>query len=90
MRATNRHERAKLWLSSPQQGSVSDGYQLASQYPLASGLIVRAAKSARSRAKHRAMEPKDIAAGVRSVIDERLGPPKAARMECESMGRIAA
>ncbi len=73
MRPTNRHQRAKLWISALQQGSPSDGEHLAGQYPLTSGLIVRAADAARSRAKDCPIEPKHIAAGVRSVLEDRLG-----------------
>ncbi len=66
-------QRARVWLAALGQGSQSDGELLAGQYPLAPALIVRAAAAARARAESRKLEPADIHAGVRAVLDDRLG-----------------
>jgi vesicle-fusing ATPase len=66
-------QRASLWHSSLGQGTTDDAKLLAEQYPLAPALIVRASEAAKARANGRALEPDDIYAGIRSVLDDRLG-----------------
>ncbi len=73
MTAPTSAQRATVWLAALGQGSQSDGELLAGQYPLAPALIVRAGAAARARAAHRKLEPADIYAGVRAVLDDRLG-----------------
>ncbi len=66
-------QRAQLWHESLGQGTAEDGERLAGQYPLAPGLIVRACEAAKARAAGRELEAKDVYAGIRAVLDERLG-----------------
>ena len=66
-------QRASLWLSALGQGTQDDAEYLATQYPLAPALIHHAAKAAKARANGRKMDPEDIYAGVRAVLDDKLG-----------------
>jgi hypothetical protein len=66
-------QRVQLWHRELGQGSVEDAEFLATQYPFAPALIHHAAKAAKARAAGRAIEPDDIYAGVRAVLDDRLG-----------------
>ncbi|MBA3391293.1 MAG: ATP-binding protein [Deltaproteobacteria bacterium] len=66
-------QRAKLWQASLGQGTAEDAELLATQYPLAPALIVRASEAAKARAQGRKLEPEDIYAGIRAVLDDRLG-----------------
>ena len=66
-------QRAKLWLDCLGEGTQDDAEFLATQYPLAPALIHAAAEAAKTRAAGRKMEPEDIYAGVRAVLDDRLG-----------------
>jgi SpoVK/Ycf46/Vps4 family AAA+-type ATPase len=66
-------QRAKLWRDSLGSGTEEDAQFLATQYPLAPALIVRAAEAAKTRANGRKLEPEDIYAGVRAVLDDKLG-----------------
>lgn len=66
-------QRAKLWVDCLGQGTQQDAEFLATQYPLAPALIHAAAEAAEVRAAGRKIEPQDIYAGVRAVLDDRLG-----------------
>ncbi len=66
-------QRAALWLNELGQGTLEDGEHLATMYPLAPALIHHAAKAAKAHASGRVLEPEDICAGVRAVLDDRLG-----------------
>ena len=63
--------RAKHWHRALGTGD-GDAQYLAGQYPIAPALVERAAEAARARAAERDLEPRDIEAGVRSVLDDRL------------------
>ncbi len=65
--------RAALWQRLLGQGTDDDAEYLATQYPLAPALIHHAAKAAKARANGRKLEPEDIYAGVRAVLDDKLG-----------------
>jgi len=66
-------QRAKLWHESLGQGTAEDAERLAGQYPLAPGLIVRASEATKARCAGRGMEAADVYAGIKTVLDERLG-----------------
>jgi len=66
-------QRATLWHQALGQGTAEDAELLATRYPLAPALIVRAAEAAKARAHGRTLEPEDIYAGIRAVLDDRLG-----------------
>ena len=66
-------QRAALWSSALGQGTPEDGEHLAGLYPLAPALIVGAAAAAHAKAGGRALGPEDIYAGVRAVLDDKLG-----------------
>ncbi len=66
-------QRAALWLRELGQGSASDAELLATRYPLAPALIHHAAVAAKARAGAQALTPDDIYAGIRAVLDDRLG-----------------
>ncbi|MBL0213348.1 MAG: ATP-binding protein [Myxococcales bacterium] len=66
-------QRAKLWLDALGCGTPEDADRLANQYPLAPALIVKAAEAAKARAAGRAMDAQDIFAGIRAVLDDKLG-----------------
>jgi len=66
-------QRASLWHASLGQGTEEDARLLAERYPLAPALIVRASEAAKARAGGRPLEPEDLYAGIRSVLDDRLG-----------------
>ena len=66
-------QRATLWSNALGQGTAEDGEYLAGLYPLAPALIVRAADAAKAKANGLALIPEDIFAGVRSVLDDKLG-----------------
>ena len=66
-------QRGKLWLKELGEGSASDAELLATRYPLAPALIHRAAEAARARAAGQPLTPEDIHAGIRTVLDDRLG-----------------
>ena len=65
--------RAKLWSDTLGQGSQRDAEFLATQFPLAPALIQGATAVAKTRAAGRKIQPEDIYAGVRAVLDDRLG-----------------
>jgi hypothetical protein len=69
---TSEH-RAKLWLSELGQGTQDDAEYLATQYPLAPAMIHHAAKAAKACANGGKLAPEDIYAGVRAVLDDKLG-----------------
>lgn len=73
VKAPSSTQRGQLWLSELGQGTQDDAEYLASQYPLAPSLIGQAAHAAKARASGRAIQPDDIYAGVRAVLDDRLG-----------------
>ncbi|HEU0036392.1 MAG TPA: ATP-binding protein [Kofleriaceae bacterium] len=66
-------QRARLWRTTLGQGTQQDAEHLANQYPLAPGLIHRAAAAAKARAAGEKLTPEDIYAGIRTVLDDRLG-----------------
>ena len=66
-------QRAALWRAALDAGSIEDAEFLATQYPLAPAMVHHAALAARSRAAGRKLTPDDIYAGIRAVLDDRLG-----------------
>ena len=66
-------QRATLWHAALAQGTSDDAELLAGQYPLAPAMIHAAAHVARTRAVDRALVPDDIYAGIRTVLDDKLG-----------------
>ncbi len=66
-------QRARQWLTALGSGTEGDGELLADRYPLAPALVQRAADATRARAVNRALTPADIQAGVRAVLDDKLG-----------------
>lgn len=66
-------QRARLWLNALGHGTEDDARRLANIYPLAPALIHDAALAARARAADAELTDEDIAAGVRGVLDDRLG-----------------
>ncbi len=66
-------QRARLWHEALGCGTDEDAQRLANQYPLAPALIVRAAQAANARAAGRELEPADIYAGIKTVLDDGLG-----------------
>ncbi|MDQ3370690.1 MAG: AAA family ATPase [Myxococcota bacterium] len=66
-------QRASLWAAALGGASAQDAQHLATHYPLAPALIARAAEAARARAGARKLEPDDIYAGIRAVLDDRVG-----------------
>jgi SpoVK/Ycf46/Vps4 family AAA+-type ATPase len=65
--------RAALWRAQLTDATESDAEHLATQYPLAPALIHHAARAAQARATGRRVTPADIEAGIRAVLDDRLG-----------------
>jgi hypothetical protein len=63
----------ELWLRKLGQGTQSDAELLATRYPLAPALIHHAAEAAKARAAGRELTPDDIYAGIRTVLDDKLG-----------------
>jgi len=62
---------AALWLTA--LGDANDATRLASQFPMAPGLIVRAAEAAKARIEPgAACEEADVRAGIRTVLDDKL------------------
>lgn len=66
-------QRVAHWQSLLPDASPSDAEYLATHYPLAPALAHRAAEAAAARATGRHMEPADIEAGIRLVLDDKLG-----------------
>ncbi len=66
-------QRATLWHAALGAGSDGDAELLAERYPLAPALVTRAAAAAKVRATGRAIVPEDIYAGIRAVLDDKLG-----------------
>jgi hypothetical protein len=66
-------QRGAFWLECLGQGTEDDAQFLAGNYPLAPALIHAAARAATSRANGRSIQPDDIFAGIRAVLDDRLG-----------------
>jgi AAA+ superfamily predicted ATPase len=64
--------RGRLWIDSLGTGSDTDAALLAARYPLAPGLIVRAATAARSRADGLELQSEHIESAIRTVLDARL------------------
>ena len=71
--APTSEQRARLWRDALPGASDGDSDLLASLHPLAPALIARTGVAAAARARGRALTPGDIAAGMRSVLDDRLG-----------------
>jgi len=64
---------AALWLAALGRDARPDGARLASQFPMAPGLIVRAADAAKARIEPGARcEEADVRAGIRTVLDDKL------------------
>jgi AAA+ superfamily predicted ATPase len=72
MRAPRFEQRASQWLEELGQGTADDAAHLATQFPLAPGLVHRAAAVARARVAGGVMRPEDIYAGIRSALDDKL------------------
>lgn len=66
-------QRAKVWLNALGEGSPEDARRLANIYPLAPALIHDAAIAARARAGGEPVTDDDITAGVRAILDDRVG-----------------
>lgn len=73
MKQPTLEQRTRLWHLALEQISIEDAAVLAKSYPLAPALVVRATDAARARAGHRDLVLDDIYAGIRSVLDDRLG-----------------
>jgi AAA+ superfamily predicted ATPase len=71
--APTTEQRAQLWLRELGDGTEDDGEHLATQYPLAPALIHHAANAAKAHASGRPIQPEDVYAGLRAVLDDRLG-----------------
>lgn len=65
-------QRAALWKSGLGVDE-EDATRLAESYPLAPGMIHHAAIAARARAGERTLDLEHVQAGIRSVLDDRLG-----------------
>jgi SpoVK/Ycf46/Vps4 family AAA+-type ATPase len=66
-------QRATLWRASLGTGTEADGNNLANRYPLAPATIVRAAEAAIARAGDKPLQMEHVTAGVRAVLDDKLG-----------------
>jgi hypothetical protein len=66
-------QRATLWRELLTAASEGDADYLATQYPLAPALMHAAAGAALARAAAKTVTPKDIEAGIRAVLDDKLG-----------------
>lgn len=66
-------QRAKLWGDALERVSDADKTFLSERYPLAPALLVRAARAARALTNGKALGQEDVFAGVRIVLDDRLG-----------------
>ena len=66
-------QRAVLWSKALGDVSAQDVEHLATHYPLAPALISRAAEAAKARAAGRRLEAIDVYAGIRAVLDDRVG-----------------
>jgi AAA+ superfamily predicted ATPase len=66
-------QRARLWRAALPAASEADAEYLAGQYPLAPALVHHAARAIHARAGERALRPEDVTAGIRGVLDDRLG-----------------
>ncbi|MEO8844345.1 MAG: AAA family ATPase [Kofleriaceae bacterium] len=66
-------QRATLWRELLADASEGDADYLATQYPLAPALMHAAASAALARAATKKVTPKDIEAGIRAVLDDKLG-----------------
>lgn len=66
-------QRAVLWKRALGEIGETDADHLATNYPLAPALIARAAEAAKARACGRGIEASDVYAGIRAVLDDRLG-----------------
>jgi AAA+ superfamily predicted ATPase len=73
MGAVTSAHRVELWQAELGQGSAEDAEFLATQYPLAPSVIHHAAQAAKARAVGRKLTPEDIYAGIRTVLDDKLG-----------------
>ncbi len=65
-------QRATLWQRALPGASEGDAVLLANRYPIAAGLVCRAAALAREVAAGTALQPAHIEEGVRSALDDRL------------------
>ena len=73
MTAPSSAQRVELWKAALGQGTVDDAEFLATQYPLAPAVIHAAAQAALARSQGRKVVPDDIYAGIKTVLDDRLG-----------------
>jgi hypothetical protein len=67
------NQRATLWRRALVNTSAEDARVLANLYPLAPALVEGAARAALAHAGNGDVGREDVAAGVRSVLDDRLG-----------------
>lgn len=73
MAAPSSTQRVALWQRALGQGTLEDAEFLATQYPLAPAVIHHAAHAALARSNGRQLVPDDIYAGIKTVLDDRLG-----------------
>src|SRR3569623_365562 len=73
MAAPTSTQRVELWKAALGQGTIEDAEFLATQYPLALVVIHAAAQAALARSKGRKVVPDDIYAGIKTMLDDRLG-----------------
>jgi AAA+ superfamily predicted ATPase len=66
-------QRASLWKKELGDIGAQDVEHLATHYPLAPALIARAAAAAKARAGGKALTAEDVHAGIRAVLDDRVG-----------------
>ena len=80
-------QRATLWRAALGAGSEGDAELLAERYPLAPALMSRAAGGREGARDGRAIAPEDIYAGIRAVLDDRLGQFATPRHGDADLGR---
>ncbi len=73
MGAPTSAQRVELWKAALGQGTIDDAEFLATQYPLAPAVIHHAAQAALARSRGRKLAPEDVYAGIKTVLDDRLG-----------------
>lgn len=66
-------QRARVWHDALGEGTAEGTHGLARMYPLAPAMIHHAAAAARARAGVEPIQSADLAAGIRAVLDDRLG-----------------
>jgi hypothetical protein len=66
-------QRATVWRAALDDSTDEEAAKLARMYPLAPAMIHHAALAARARAAGEPIQAADLAAGIRAVLDDRLG-----------------